>query len=600
MFRRDQIVAILVTASTHFPAIATSELEPVIVTAARTAQTVNETLSAVTVITREEIEESSAHSLPELMAGATGIDIKTSGGYGKASSVFIRGTESKHVLLLIDGVRFHDAIDVNGRANIQFLPLDIIERIEIVRGPKASLYGSDAVGGVIQVFTKPDHDYHYANIGFGTEETQSLSAGFSGSKAGTQYSLRASRFSTEGISAKSNNEESDGYNNNSIAIQIEHALPSNRSIGISLLQSRGETEFDNCYAPYYDDCINDFEQLAINSNWSQQIHEQWDIDIDIGKSDHLRISNANGKYHATSSTISILNKVDWNSGQQLLSGIDYIYDEALETRGTSINWNRESIALFGNFTQYLDSERQLSIGLRQEKNQNFGNHLTGDIAYEQPVNKSILLRLSYGEAFRAPSLYELLDPTSGTSTLQPEQSRSIEINLSGEFSDRTQWSASLFNTKLDDMIIYDSGSFKYQQLSKAEIDGLEIELKTTVKDWKLSPSITLLNPVDRIHHTQLISRAKQTLKLQAQRNIGKGKISLNWLTQSYRNSYKWNDPNGIYTAGYGKLDASINYPWMKNVTLHAKIGNLFDKQYQINNGYNTEGRNAFLSLNYRM
>lgn len=590
MSRQNIFSVALLAAVTQFPAMATNELDPVVVTATRTAQTVNETLSAVTVITRSQIEQSSANSLPELISGSVGIDIKTSGGYGKSSSIFIRGTESKHVLLLVDGVRFHDAVQSNASANFQYLPLDIIERIEIVRGPKASLYGSDAIGGVIQVFTKPDHDTRYASIGFGSNNSQQLKAGISGSEDQLRYSLRASHFQTDGISTKDGNSEKDGYNNTSLSAQAEYELSHLTTVGFTTHRTEGETEYD-----YSDSATNyrtDFTQWAADGYLKQTINDNWRTEFHLGKSNHERLSklDATGDYHAQTQTVSWLNEIKLSDPHTLIGGIDYVRDNASQSYTSSVDWSRESIALFGNLSAMLESGNQYSAGLRHEDNQQFGTHLTGDIAYEWLLSDDSTIRTSYGEAFKAPSLYNLYNQSGWNQNLNPEKSKTIEVSLTtGDIT------LSLFNTEITNLISYQNWTDGYENIGKAEIDGLELEMRANFSGWNLTPSLTLLNPMDRTNNKQLQSRAKQTLKIHGERKIKANKFSFDWITQSHRYSY-----GDVYTAGYGKLDLQLSRPLNKKITLNAKAGNILDQHYQLNNGYNTEGRNAFFSLNYRM
>ncbi len=590
MNRINPLIVALLAAVTPFSTQAASELEPVVVTASRTSQTIDETLSAVTVITRDQIEHSSANSLPELISGTVGIDIKTSGGYGKSSSIFIRGTESRHVLLLVDGVRFHDAVQSSASANFQYLPLDIIERIEIVRGPKASLYGSDTIGGVIQVFTKPDHDTRYASIGLGSNDSRQLKAGIAGSKDKIRYSLRTSRFQTDGISTKDGNSEKDGYNNTSLSAQTEYEISPLTNIGFTAHRTEGKTEYD--YSNSATNYRTDFTQWAADGYLKQTISDNWKTELHLGKSDHERLSklDATGDYHAQTQTVSWLNEVEFSDLYTLISGIDYVRDSASQSYTSSVNWSRESIALFGNLSAMLENGDQYSAGLRHEDNQQFGTHLTGDIAYEWLLSDDTTMRTSYGEGFRAPSLYNLYNQSGWNQSLSPEKSKTIEVSLTtGDIT------LNLFNTRITNLISYQNWTDGYENVGKAEIDGLELEMQTRYAEWDLSPSLTLLNPVDRTENKQLQSRAKQTLKIHGERKVGANRLSFDWITQSHRYSY-----GDVYTAGYGKLDLQLSRPLNKQVTLHAKVGNLLDQHYQLNNGYNTEGRNLFLTLNYRM
>ncbi len=569
---------------------ASDTLEPVVVTATRTEQKVSETLSAVTIITREEINRSAAQTLPELIAGTTGVDVITSGGYGKSSKVYIRGSEGKHVLLLVDGVRFHDTANANNEANFQYLPLDIIERVEIVRGPKASLYGSDAIGGVIQVFTRQDGNRRSFSAGMGTENTQRLSASLSGDREGVTYSLRASRFQTDGISTRGDNEERDGYENTSAAAHLEYDLSTASQFGGTVHLTNGTTEYDNCSGS--DDCLIDFTQWAVNGYWKQRINDQWESKLQLGKSDHERLykRDAIGDYHGENRTVSWLNDYRVNDLHTVIGGVDYSRDLVSQSYTSDVRWSRESIALFANLITSLENGDQYSLGLRNEDNQQFGNHITGDIAYEWLVGDETTVRAAYGEAFKAPTLYNLYNQPTWDQTLQPERSRTIELSVS-----RDQWTITLFKTRYRDLINYKSWTDGYENIGKAKVEGLEAETQTTIGAWLLSPTLTVLNPVDQTSKNQLQGRSKRTLKLHGERRVGRGDLIVDWIGQSRRYSF-----GNVPTAGYGKVDMGYHYPLSREITLRATVGNLLDQEYQLNNGFNTEGRNAFITLNYRM
>ena len=598
------LVATLAT-TIHTGAISNDALEPIIITANRTVESINETLSMVTIIERKEIEASAAQSLPELVSQSTGLDFITKGGYGQNSSLYLRGTGSGHLLLLVNGVRFHDVTSTNSAASFEHIPVELIERVEIVRGPKASLYGSDAIGGVIQVFTKPEQQSQFASISIGTENTQKISAGFANSREKFSYSLKASQLRTDGTSSKDNNLEADGYENRSISAQLDYILPTDTIIGINSHHSTGYNEYDYC-GNSSNNCQSDFTQWSTDTYWKGAINSQWDSEFHLGKSSQQRQSknDATGDYHGEVFSSSWVNHIKLSQQQRLVSGIDYSQDSTLKSYTSSPNWKRSSTALFGNLSGDLDNSNQYNVGLRIEDNQQFGSHLTGDIAYEKALDNDSTLRLSYGEAFKAPSLYQLYDSSYGDATLQPEESSTIEIHYSRELSTGTTLNAALFNTVISNMIDWHDpdpsndwwiADASYMNINKAEIDGLELEIDTEIDFWKLHTSLALLNPMDRKESKQLLGRAKRTLKLHGTRTLGRYNLSLDWVNQGHRFSY-----GDSRISGYSKLDLKLGHKLNQQTKLHFKVGNLFDKQYQLEKGFTTAGRTLLLSINYRV
>jgi vitamin B12 transporter len=248
-FRALFSTAFLITSCLAATAAHTVErLDPIVVTATRAPQTVDETLSSVTVIERDEIEKLQPQQFTDLLRGRAGLGVADNGPFGKASSVFLRGTNSNHSLLLVDGVRMGSA--TTGAAAWQYLPPSEIERVEIVRGPRSSIYGSDAIGGVIQIFTREGREGPprvNAFVGGGSFDTREAGAGVAGGTAATRYSLSASYLDTDGIDVLTGvgDDEPDGYDNTSVSGKIRHQIGDGLEVFASLLHSEGSTEFDS-------------------------------------------------------------------------------------------------------------------------------------------------------------------------------------------------------------------------------------------------------------------------------------------------------------------------------------------------------------------
>ncbi|MBI3575402.1 MAG: TonB-dependent receptor plug domain-containing protein, partial [Gammaproteobacteria bacterium] len=315
------------------PVHAATTEEAVIVTATRTARTADETLASVSVITRADIERTQAKSVAELLAGEAGIDTTISGGYGKSTSVFLRGTNSDHTLVLVDGIKVGSA--TLGTAPWQYLPLDQIERIEIVRGPRSSLYGSEAIGGVIQIFTRqPTEKFQsQAEVGYGTYGTSKLSAGVSGADGNTRYNLTASHFNTDGIDAKTssagNEGDRDGYRNESYNARLTHRLTGGAEIELHTLHAQGHTEFDGNpnQTAFLQDVVGARLNFAPTNNWN--------VKLQAGTSRDYTDSFKNGLFSSTFNTLrhvaSWQNDVVLGKDQLLTLGADYQDDRVGST-----------------------------------------------------------------------------------------------------------------------------------------------------------------------------------------------------------------------------------------------------------------------------
>ena len=251
------------------------EQDAVIVTATRTAQTVDDSLASVTVINAEQIEQQQAHDLLSLLTSVSGIDMTNNGGMGKTTSVFMRGTSTSHVLVMVDGIKVGSA--TNGNIAFQHIPVSQIERIEIVRGPRSSLYGSEAVGGVIQIFTKKGKKQKQANIelGYGSYGTKTFAAGLSGKVEKTSYSINANHLSTDGFNTKVGTEtDDDGYDNNSVTLNVSHQINKTSSLALNLMQASGHTEYDGSYnnSDYVQQTTGLQYSFAALANWNIKLH----------------------------------------------------------------------------------------------------------------------------------------------------------------------------------------------------------------------------------------------------------------------------------------------------------------------------------------
>ena len=394
------------------PVHAVTTEEAVIVTATRTARTADETLASVSVITRADIERTQAKSVAELLAGEAGIDTTVSGGYGKSTSVFLRGTNSDHTLVLIDGIKVGSA--TLGTAPWQHLSLDQIERIEIVRGPRSSLYGSEAIGGVIQIFTRrPAEKFQgHAEAGYGTYGMSKLSAGVSGADGNTRYNLTAGHFNTDGIDAKTasagNEGDRDGYRNTSLSARLTHRLAGGAEIELHTLHAQAHTEFDGTtenQTAFLQDVVSARLNFAPTNNWS--------VKLQAGTSRDYTDNFKNGGFRSTINTLrniaSWQNDVALGKDQLLTLGLDYQDDRVYRSGVNASNYTVQERADTGVFLQHQAKfgDHDIIVGLRRDDNEQFGIHNTGNLAWGYALSPRLRARLSYGTAFKAPTFNQL-------------------------------------------------------------------------------------------------------------------------------------------------------------------------------------------------
>lgn len=598
----------------HTTYAAETNSEEIIVTANRYSQSVNDSLSSVTIINRDDIEKSSAKDLPSLLNNIAGFDMKNNGPYGKLSSVFLRGTNSGHTLTLVDGIKLFSASA--GSTAFHHIPLEQIERIEIVRGPRSSLYGSEAIGGVIQIFTrKGSKETNVStNVGYGSNNTREISALFAGSEGNASFSLNANHSSTDGIDAIKHNTENDddGYLSDSVTATFGYTFNKSISFDSTFMNAQGNTEYDNCFNNttfiYSDACDSDFEQQVFSNTFKFASDGIWDAQLILGSSidndENFWESVENYAFETKRTDASFINNFQFTEKQLVVLGVDYAED-TVNTAEYPANTpdSRDNAAAFiawDSQYDYLD----VNISLRQDDNEQFGTHNTGSIALGHSINNTLKLTFSYGTAFKAPTFNDLYFPFYGDDTLNPEESESIEVGIKGKHSS-VNWSLNIYQTDIDNLIDSDPDTFTASNINKAQITGAEFISGFSIVQWNTKISVSYADGTNESginKGKQLVARARESFNFQTSRHFGKYTINTSLLAQGKRYT---NIDNSSSIPGYGVVDAGLDYSINKHITLSAEINNIGDNEYVINedtfNGtYNTLGRNLFVNLRYNI
>ncbi|MFC1664942.1 TonB-dependent receptor domain-containing protein [Pseudomonadota bacterium] len=568
----------------------------VIVTATRTPQSIDNTIAPVSTITRTEIEQSGAKSVTELLTGMPGIDTSTNGGYGQPSSIFLRGTNSNHVLTLVDGVRVGSA--TVGTTAFHLIPVDQIDRVEILRGPRASLYGSDAIGGVIQIFTRQGSKETQTNakLGYGTHNTVNASAGISGSFGKSSGSVNVSRISTDGINAQdAGNPDDDGYENNSLSANLNTKFSDTAGLNISVLRASGENEFDNAFDPPTDEHSSEFVQQVLSVRGHFMPTAIWDSSIRFGDSrddlDTFKNKVKDGVFDTKRQELSWQN--DLQLGAALVTlGLDYV-DESVSGSTDYVVSERDNTGLFGQWQQDF-SAHHFVVGARHDDNEQFGSHNTGNLDYGYDLNSDLLLSFAYGTAFKAPSFNDLYFPGFGNPDLKPEESTSYELGLRGK-QQWGNWAVRAYHTEIDELIVFDLVKFVPENIANATIKGLEFEGKTKIGEWGIFGALNLIDPRNSDTDKTLRRRARETLRLDANRKISKGFVQIGLIQQGKR--YE-DAANTVELDGYVLLNMKAGYELGKQWQLEAALDNALDEDYQTADGFNTLGRTIMLTLKF--
>lgn len=594
------------------PAFAESEIKPlekIVVSATRTAQSEDETLASVTVLTREDFEKKQALSVQDALRDVPGISISNSGGLGKDTSIFMRGTESGHVLTLIDGVRVGSA--TLGKASIQDIPIDQIERIEIVRGPRSSLYGSEAIGGVIQIFTRKGERglKPYISAGLGSYDTYKMNAGVSGGDERAWYHLSAGELYSHGINAYGgtpHQPDKDGYENTNGSARAGYRFENGAEVEANLLHAEGFNLFDSNFSGGVN--RSKFVQQVVGGKFHFSPLSLWDVTFRAGShSDHLDsfVDKAFGsRFNTDRLNASLQNDFIFAKDHRLTAGFDYYADSVASDTQFAVH-SRDNKA---GFVQYMGKlfAQDWILALRRDDNQQFGGYTTGSAGWGYSFSEALRLTASYGTAFKAPTFNDLYWPVAGNANLKPEQSESFEVGANGRL-DGVNWSLNAYHTVIDHLIAWapqptleNPYFWAPANINKAEIIGLETQASTTLFSWDVALNLSLLDPRNRgsdadngklLHH-----RAQQMFRLDLSRSFGKFRLGLSLNEEGGR----YNDPSNTNRLnGFQTVDLNASVSVYKGLTLEGRVSNLFDEHYQTNYLYNQMGTNLFISVNYR-
>lgn len=598
------VCAVVLTVVPPFAIAADTAMKPIIITASRTAETVDETLAPVSVITREDIERRQAKSVEDLLRGEPGITLTNNGGVGKNTSVFLRGTNSTHVLVLIDGIKVSSA--TSGMFAFQDLPVSQIERIEIVRGPRSSLYGSEAIGGVIQIFTRRGSGpaTPHATIGGGSHNTFNASAGVSGGGEKSWYSVSAGYFGTKGYDACDGRPspgagcftiqpDKDGYRNTSGSVRAGYRLGETTEVDMNWLRVEGENRFDGTSQ-------NNSKtfQNVIGAKLRTGSGELWRGTFAVGQSrdesDNFNNATFASRFNTNRDTASVQNDFSIGTRHLVTLGYDYQNDRVSSTTAYPVT-SRDNDGIFAQYQGGFGAH-SLQLSARQDENEQFGDHTTGSATWGYELVTDLKLTLSYGTAFRAPTFNELYFPGFGNPTLPPEESRNKEIGIKQTLG-IGHWSLNVFENKIDNLIGFDSTATSVQV---ARIRGLEAIAETHVGNWEIGTNLTLLEPKNLsqgANNGKLLSRrAKQSARIEIDRSIGAFRVGTTLRAESHR----YDDlPNTRRLGGYGTIDLRTEYAISKDWTLQAKMANVLDKNYETVSFFNQEGRSYYFTLRYQ-
>lgn len=587
------------------------QLKETVVTATRSVQPLSDVVADVSIIDREQIERSGAVGLADVLKRLPGIEIARNGGPGSTTSVFLRGAESRFTAVYIDGVRVDS--QASGGAAWESIPLALIDRIEVLRGPAAAVYGSDALGGVIQMFTKRGEDGFapFVDIGLGTYSTRKLDAGFSGASGSFDYALGLARETSNGFDSQPqrlsgsptalSNPDQDGYRSTSanarLGLKINRAHRLDATLLASDMTSQYDASFGYTPAKPVDD-LSLHKLHALGLNWQAQWSDAYSTRLGVTESQE-RYETTPSAYLTTTRLRGYTLQNELRLGAHLFSAALERKEDHLENAPIDRGRSQNALALGYGFT---DKRHTIQLNLRHDKDSEFGGKTTGSAAYAYAFTPEWRASASAGTAFRAPTLYQRFSEY-GVPTLVPESSRNVELGLRW-----TQGASSAglvaYRNKVDNLIDYVGGAGPcaspwgcYANTAHAQYSGLTLSAAHAVGSVNLTASLDLQNPRDLDTGKQLARRAKRHGTLTADTRVGRWQLGAEAQFSGRRYDYDFAGNTSVL-SGYSLLNLSATMPLNKDWTLLARVDNLADKQYELARTYATAGRSFYVGVKW--
>lgn len=598
-----------------------SQLPSTVVTPARQTQSIDDALPATSVITRADIDRWQMVDLVSMLSRETGAQFAQSGARGSASSLFLRGANSSQVLVLVDGIRLNASI--SGAPALGGIALDTIDRIEIVRGNLSSVYGSSAIGGVVQIFTRRGGETGVsasAEGGGGRTIDGRVAAGvdagawrvggaLGGGSSQAISSIDAGRVVTNAF-ALGANPDHDGNRYGTASLGATYRSDGGTRVAINGWANRNSTDFDSTADGASATHVETSRLAATNALVSTPLAELWSTQLSLGASRDRSTNTSseptsfsNGEFNSTNTSATWTNDVAISSSIKTQVGFEY-----LRQVGESTAYDTTFSGQLQRFTRAVGSgwaglngdagPHQFQLNLRQDQYSDVGGATSGLAAYGYKFNPEWRATVQLSNAFRAPSFNDLYFPFFGNPDLKPERSVGGELGLQYARPDATL-RAALFRTDTRDLVVFDPATQRAENLDEARVTGFEIGGTARIGPWQLYANGTLLRAIDESTGAKLLRRAPWTVNVGATYDTGRWSAGAEVSLVGPRDDSDINTFERVELASYTVVRLVGAWRVMQHLTLRARVENLFDESYETISGYNTFPRTVIVGADLR-
>jgi vitamin B12 transporter len=576
-------------------ATAQTKVEPVVVTASRTSEPVAETLRDVTVLRGDSLAASGINDLETALRSVPGFEVQSLGA-GATPSIFVRGGNSNQVLILVDGQRVGSSF--SGLSALQHIPVAQIDRIEIVRGPAASLYGADAMSGVIQIFTKQSAGLA-ASAAFGNQRSSDVSARAGFAQGNHRFSIAANHRDSRGFNAIvdpanfSFNPDRDGYRFSSVTLSAGHQFSRAFSLEGNALVARGSAQYDGD-ATFDDRIKSDVRNLGAKAIYAPS--ERWMSTLALGQGvDQSEfVSSFPGNYKTANDQASWQNNLHFSRDTTLWNAIEWRREKISTDQGFTTDSRRTASAAFGGEANF--DAMKVAASIRIDDSNQYDTKTTGNVGLAYALTREWRASVNAGTSFKAPTFNDLYFPGFSNPNLSPEKGRNVEAALA--------WTHGASNAKL---VVYENrvrdliqfqcdANFNCapQNVARANLRGATLSTATRVAKWNLEASLDVADPEDANSGKRLPRRSKLHGAFKVSGEVFGVNAGLEAIASGDRFD---NSSNTKRLAGYGVVNAFARYEVARGVGIGLRIDNAFDREYENSRGYSTGGRRTWITMN---
>lgn len=576
---------------------AQSQLKETVVTASRIPTRADDLVSDVVVLDRVAIEASTGRTLAELLARSAGLQMASNGGLGKNSSVFTRGTETRHTILLIDGVRYGSA--TTGAPSWDNIPLDMIERIEVLKGPASALYGSEAVGGVVQVFMRKGVKGFspFASVTVGSNAYAQLSAGLTGGDGALSYAIGVEKTQDKGFSATNSkagtsyNADRDGFKQDAVNASVAYQINPDWKIDAGMLYADGVNHYDDSFKG---DTRSSVRTQTLRAGVEGKVFTGWKTQLRVSQAADM--TNAIESAFMPSKFNTNQNQITWQNDIDTPLGVALVGVERLTQKidsSTIYDVSQRTVSSYFVGLNGSSGGHSWQANVRRDSNSQFGDSSTWFAGYGYKISPAWRVNTSYGTSFVAPSFNQLYFPGFGNTALQPEKGRNFDLGVT--YSENGQTVKLVhFDNKIQGFI---TNTTKAESIPRARITGWTLGYDGAFGAFNVHASADSLNPRNELTDKVLRRRARNQVTMGADYTSGAWTLGGSLLNVGSRFE---DEKNTLPLNSYTTLDVFVNYAINKDLQLQTKLNNLANKSYETANGFNQPGRSLFVTLRYAM